>query len=64
VPYVVGLCSKGTPQASQTGSCSMPRPIKERLQTGILDITLGSCGVPQWAKNRLVSLSCVVLLGE
>jgi hypothetical protein len=27
VPYVVGLCSKGTPQASQAGSCSMPRPI-------------------------------------
>jgi hypothetical protein len=27
VPYVVGLCRKGTPQASQAGSCSMPRPI-------------------------------------
>jgi hypothetical protein len=27
VPYVVGLCSKGTPQASQAGSCSIPRPI-------------------------------------
>jgi hypothetical protein len=27
LPYVVGLCSKGTPQASQAGSCSMPRPI-------------------------------------
>jgi hypothetical protein len=26
VPYVVGLCCKGTPQASQAGSCSMPRP--------------------------------------
>jgi hypothetical protein len=27
VPYVVGLCTKGTPQASQAGSCSMPRRI-------------------------------------
>jgi hypothetical protein len=24
----VGLCSKGTPQASQAGSSSMPRPIE------------------------------------
>jgi hypothetical protein len=30
VPYVVGLCSKGTPQASQAGSYSMPRPISHR----------------------------------
>jgi hypothetical protein len=27
VSYVVGLCSMGTSQASQAGSCSMPRPI-------------------------------------
>jgi hypothetical protein len=26
------LCSKGTPQASQAGSCSMPRPIKNCLR--------------------------------
>jgi hypothetical protein len=27
VPYVVGLCTKSTPQASQAGTCSMPWPI-------------------------------------
>jgi hypothetical protein len=38
VPYVVGLCSKGTPQASQAGSCSMPRPIGKPFQRNTFEI--------------------------
>jgi hypothetical protein len=60
VPYVVGLCSEGTPQASQAGSCSMPRPIG-RFRRGMGDFIieggLQRVGGPPWIFGERVGVS-------